>query len=325
MGRGRRNPGAVAPRARAERRGRRRRGLAGQDRASPTSWWPTLTCRWRPTLAGVIRPGLITLVPDRHDDGTNVIALPCRARLSLRLRRRLVPTATLAEARRHRLGVRVWRDRRLGLDVDVPADLDLPAVREVLAWLPTSPGNPAVTAAAIASLDLATPRVALAIGAHPDDVEFGARRHAGQVGGRWLHRPPPHLHRRREGHLGRGGRHRRARGRRASTSSAPRRAPSARRARWCSSAGPTASSRAACGSGGRWPTGSGGCARTWCSGTTRGSGTASIRTTATPACSPATHRGGPRSPLLPRAAAAPPPTRRRCCCGRPTSPTTPRT
>ena len=35
------------------------------------------------------------------------------------------------------------------------------------------PGQPGVTAASITSLDLPTPRVALAIGAHPDDVEFG--------------------------------------------------------------------------------------------------------------------------------------------------------
>ena len=46
------------------------------------------------------------------------------------------------------------------------------------------------------SLNLPTPAVALAIGAHPDDVEFGCGATlakwsaAGRVG------PPPHLHRR---------------------------------------------------------------------------------------------------------------------------------
>ena len=35
------------------------------------------------------------------------------------------------------------------------------------------PGQPAVTAAGVTSVDLPTPRVALAVGAHPDDVEFG--------------------------------------------------------------------------------------------------------------------------------------------------------
>ena len=52
------------------------------------------------------------------------------------------------------------------------------------------------------SLNLPTPAVALAIAAHPDDVEFGCGGHAGQVVGRRRHRPPPHLHRRLEGELG---------------------------------------------------------------------------------------------------------------------------
>jgi 2-phospho-L-lactate/phosphoenolpyruvate guanylyltransferase len=91
-------------------------------------------------LAEVIRPGLITLIPDRHDDGTNVISLPTR----LAFRFAYGPGSFrhhLAEARRHGLGVRVWRDPRLGLDVDLPDDLALPAVREVLEWPPTSPAS----------------------------------------------------------------------------------------------------------------------------------------------------------------------------------------
>jgi LmbE family N-acetylglucosaminyl deacetylase len=35
------------------------------------------------------------------------------------------------------------------------------------------PGQPALTAAGIVSMNLVTPRAALAVGAHPDDVEFG--------------------------------------------------------------------------------------------------------------------------------------------------------
>jgi 2-phospho-L-lactate guanylyltransferase len=84
-------------------------------------------------LPRVLHPGVITLVPDRRDDGTNVIALP--AGLGFRFgygagsfRRHG------AEARRHGLGVRVWRDPQLGLDVDLPEDLATPAVEEVLAW-----------------------------------------------------------------------------------------------------------------------------------------------------------------------------------------------
>jgi hypothetical protein len=37
--------------------------------------------------------------------------------------------------------VRVWREPRLGLDVDLPGDLDEPQVREVLPWLPTIPAS----------------------------------------------------------------------------------------------------------------------------------------------------------------------------------------
>jgi 2-phospho-L-lactate guanylyltransferase len=92
-------------------------------------------------LGRAVRPGLITLVPDRHEIGTNVIALPA----ALPFRFAYGPGSFrhhLAEARRHRLGVRVWRDRELGLDVDVPEDLALAAVKEELAWLPTNQASP---------------------------------------------------------------------------------------------------------------------------------------------------------------------------------------
>jgi 2-phospho-L-lactate guanylyltransferase len=84
-------------------------------------------------LGRVLHPGLITLVPDRRDDGTNVIALPTGIGFrfgygAASFRRHI------AEARRHGLGVHVWRDRELGLDVDLPEDLAVPAVEEVLAW-----------------------------------------------------------------------------------------------------------------------------------------------------------------------------------------------
>lgn len=67
-----------------------------------------------------------TVVPDRHDDGTNVIVVPtgCGFRFAYGpgsfARHR-------AEAERVGLAVRVVRDRRLGWDVDLPADLDLPS------------------------------------------------------------------------------------------------------------------------------------------------------------------------------------------------------
>ena len=91
-------------------------------------------------LPRLIHPGLITLVPDRYDDGTNVIALPA----TLGFRFAYGPGSFrhhVAEARRHGTGVRVWREPGLGLDVDLPRDLDEPAVREVLPWLPTTPDS----------------------------------------------------------------------------------------------------------------------------------------------------------------------------------------
>lgn len=69
-------------------------------------------------------PG-ITLVPDRHRSGTNVIAIPTdvdfRFQYGSRSFRRHV-----AEAVRHRRGLRIVHDARLGWDVDHPADLDPP-------------------------------------------------------------------------------------------------------------------------------------------------------------------------------------------------------
>jgi 2-phospho-L-lactate guanylyltransferase len=67
----------------------------------------------------------VTLVPDRRDDGTNVICVPAASGFVFSYgpgsfgRHR-------AEAERLGLPVRVVRERRLGWDVDLPADLDLP-------------------------------------------------------------------------------------------------------------------------------------------------------------------------------------------------------
>ena len=92
-------------------------------------------------LASLIVPDVITLVPDRRDDGTNVVALPA----ALPFRFAYGPASFRhhrTEAARFGLGVRVWRDPRLGLDVDLPDDLARPGVKEVLGWPPTSPANP---------------------------------------------------------------------------------------------------------------------------------------------------------------------------------------
>jgi len=92
-------------------------------------------------LAGVVRPGVITLVPDRHGDGTNVVALPTASRFRL----------SYGPGSFHRhldaamdggFPVEVRRDPLLGLDIDTPADLRHPRVVEVLPpWVPTSQAN----------------------------------------------------------------------------------------------------------------------------------------------------------------------------------------
>ena len=66
-------------------------------------------------------PG-VTLVPDRRDDGTNVICLPATAPF----RFAYGPGSFShhrAEATRLRLPLTIVRDARLAFDVDVPADL----------------------------------------------------------------------------------------------------------------------------------------------------------------------------------------------------------
>jgi 2-phospho-L-lactate guanylyltransferase len=78
-------------------------------------------------------PG-ITLVPDRRDDGTNVVCLPA----GVRFRFAYGPGSFrrhAAEARRLREPLRVVREPRLGWDVDVPDDLSHPALEEVLSSL----------------------------------------------------------------------------------------------------------------------------------------------------------------------------------------------
>jgi 2-phospho-L-lactate guanylyltransferase len=70
-------------------------------------------------------PG-VTLVPDRHGDGTNVACVPTGQGFTFAYG---PASCSLheAEARRLGLAVRVVPDARLGWDVDRPADLDLPA------------------------------------------------------------------------------------------------------------------------------------------------------------------------------------------------------
>jgi 2-phospho-L-lactate guanylyltransferase len=82
-------------------------------------------------------PG-VTIVPDRRDDGSNVVCVPTDVNFTFSygpgsFRRHA------AEGRRLRLPVRVVREPRLGWDVDIPDDLAHPALEEALSWRPTSP------------------------------------------------------------------------------------------------------------------------------------------------------------------------------------------
>jgi 2-phospho-L-lactate guanylyltransferase len=74
----------------------------------------------------------VTLVPDRHDDGTNVACVPAASGFRFAygpgsFRRHG------AEARRLGLALRVVREPSLGWDVDLPADLDHPDLASTLA------------------------------------------------------------------------------------------------------------------------------------------------------------------------------------------------
>jgi 2-phospho-L-lactate guanylyltransferase len=74
-------------------------------------------------LAWVARFRGVTLVPDRRDDGTNVLCAPTGARFGFSYGPRSF-VRHRAEARRLGLAVRVVRHSVLAWDVDVPSDLD---------------------------------------------------------------------------------------------------------------------------------------------------------------------------------------------------------
>ena len=85
--------------------------------------------------------GTITLVPDRHRDGTNVVALPVEVELP-------ASYGGGSFARHFELAlatgraVRVWDDPRLALDLDRAADVAHPLAVPVLpSWLPTNLAN----------------------------------------------------------------------------------------------------------------------------------------------------------------------------------------
>ena len=81
-------------------------------------------------LAHLVDGDGITLVPDRRDDGTNVIVLPTDCGFEFAYGPGSF-ARHLDEAGRRVDDVRVVRDERLGWDVDIPDDLDAPEWRAV--------------------------------------------------------------------------------------------------------------------------------------------------------------------------------------------------
>ncbi|MCY4271053.1 MAG: 2-phospho-L-lactate guanylyltransferase [bacterium] len=72
-------------------------------------------------------PG-VTLVPDRRNDGTNVIALPSDCPFEFSYGKGSF-SRHFAQAQRLGRSLRVLRDPAFGLDIDLPADLEELAVR----------------------------------------------------------------------------------------------------------------------------------------------------------------------------------------------------
>lgn len=93
-------------------------------------------------LLEVVDEGVVTLVPDRRHDGTNVMSFPTATPLHAsygggsfdrHVLQALAITSTIVEVR---------SDLDLALDLDTPRDLAHPLIREVLPpWLPMNPAN----------------------------------------------------------------------------------------------------------------------------------------------------------------------------------------
>ena len=252
-------------------------------------------------------PG-ITLVPDRYGNGTNVIAVPAGAGFRFSYgpgsfaRHR-------AEAERLGLPLRILDRPDLAWDIDEPGDVVPVAVsgfpHRVTARPGHGSGDPGRAGCrwAISSprsrsrSDMPVPAIALAVGAHPDDIEFGCGATLAKwaaAGCRFHHLVLT------DGSKGSWDPGRRPR---------PRWWPSAHEecraaadvidgrrgdavpdatTGCCSSAGWTASWRTASTSVGRSPGSSGHCGRTSCWATTPGADTGSTPTTGPPGSSPST-------------------------------------
>lgn len=91
-------------------------------------------------LERIVNPLGVTIVPDRHDDGSNVLVVPVDVGFTFAYGPGSFQRHT-AEAVRLNLPWRAIRDERLGYDLDVLDDLLHPLIQEALPWLPTNPAN----------------------------------------------------------------------------------------------------------------------------------------------------------------------------------------
>ena len=82
----------------------------------------------------------ITLVPDRRDDGTNVVSVPASCGFTFSYGPGSF-ARHCAEAERLDLPLHVSRSPQLGWDIDVPDDLTHPSLKGVLPSLRTSPAS----------------------------------------------------------------------------------------------------------------------------------------------------------------------------------------
>ena len=117
-------PGAVEAGPRPERCGQRRRRRPG-DRGFARVIVAHADLPHATDLTWVGDTEGVTLIPDRHDDGTNVAAVPARCGFVFSYG----PGSFVrhcAEARRLGLELRVVREPRLAWDVDRPDDLQAP-------------------------------------------------------------------------------------------------------------------------------------------------------------------------------------------------------
>jgi 2-phospho-L-lactate guanylyltransferase len=83
------------------------------------------------SLTALAHGPYVTLVPDRREDGTNVVVVPAAAGFRFSYGAGSF-RKHVAEATRLGLAVRVVRSRELGWDVDVPDDLLHPLVSDLL-------------------------------------------------------------------------------------------------------------------------------------------------------------------------------------------------